>query len=230
MAKIWHGLLFWQGWVIISKVDRLIYRRGKSRLLIGNKTNMQRTHKVFIGIAVVMLVSVMGVGVYAAHPAEFGTEYDDHREKKLDKQLDKAEKKLDSFESRIESAWGMHDGNKRAVTIQGDGSYRVSGVKVVSVNASGNMLTVEFFGFTREVSVAGARLIGGGKQITLADFQVGDMLTGKGTFNQTTRAIGVQEVHNLSYRNRASTDINNRIQALLEQIRKLQEQIKNLRQ
>ena len=88
---------------------------------------------------------------------------------------------------------------------------------------------VEFFGFTREVSVAGARLIGGGKSVTLADFQTGDMLTGKGTFNPTTRAISVQEVHNLSYRNRASADINARIQALLEMIRKLQEQIQTLR-
>lgn len=178
--------------------------------------NMQ---KVLIGIMVAVFISTVGVGVYA----------DDNNEKKVEKQFDKVEKKLESFESRLENAWGLNDGNKRAVTMQGDGSYRVSGVKVVSVNVSGNMLTVEFFGFTREVSVAGARIIGGGKQITLADFQAGDILTGKGTFNQTTRAIGVQEVHNLSYRNRASTDINNRIQALLDMIRKLQEQIQALR-
>lgn len=178
-------------------------------------------------MAVAVLVSVVGIGVYA--------ENDDNTmmhsmDKKVEKRLDQVEKHLESFENKIESAWMVNDGNKRAVTMQGDGSYRVSGVKVVSVNASGNMLTVEFFGFTREVSVAGARLIGGGKHITLADFQAGDILTGKGTFNQTTRAIGVQEVHNLSYRNRASTDINNRIQALLEMIRKLQEQIKAMRQ
>ncbi len=152
-----------------------------------------------------------------------------HMGKKVEKQLDKAEKKLDSFESRLEHAWGLHDGNKRAVTMQSDGSYRVSGVKVVSVNASANALTVEFFGFTREVSVAGARLIGGGKTITLADFQAGDMLTGRGTFNTATRVIAVAEVHNLSYRHRASSDINARIQALLDMIKKLQEQIQSLR-
>ena len=179
---------------------------------------MQRKQKILLGIMAAVLVSAMGVGAYA-----------DNNEKKLDKQLNSVEKKLESFESQIERAWGLHDGHRRSVTMQADGSYHVSGVKVVSVNASGNMLTVEFFGFTREVSVAGARLIGGGKLITIADFQAGDILTGKGTFNQTTRAIGVQEVHNLSYHNRVSTDINNRIQALLEQIRKLQEQIKALR-
>ena len=179
---------------------------------------MQRKQKILLGIMAAVLVSAMGVGVYA-----------DNDEKKVEKQLDKTEKQLESFESRLENAWGLNDGNKRAVTMQGDGSYRVSGVKVVSVNASGNMLMVEFFGFTREVGVAGARLIGGGRSITLADFQAGDVLTGKGTFNQTTRTIGVQEVHNLSYRNRASTDINNRIQALLDQIKKLQERIEAMR-
>ena len=189
---------------------------------------MQKTHKVLIGMVVAMLVSLVGVGVYADH------DDDDHgmmnsMSPKVDKRLDKVEKQLESFEHKIESAWLVNDGNKRAVTMQGDGSYRVSGVKVVSVNATDNKLTVEFFGFTREVSVAGARLLGGGNHITLADFQAGDMLTGKGTFNQTTRAISVQEVHNLSYRNRASADINARIQALLDMIRKLQEQIQAMR-
>ena len=113
--------------------------------------------------------------------------------------------------------------------MQSDGSYRVSGVKVVSVNASGNMLTVEFFGFTREVSVAGAWLISGSKHLTLADFQAGDILMGKGTFNQTTRAIGVREVYNLSYRHRLSSDLNSRIQGLLDQIKKLQERIEAMR-
>ena len=171
-----------------------------------------------MGVIVAFLVAAMGVGVYA-----------DNNDDKADKKLDKLEKQLDSFENRIENAWGLNDGNKRAVTMQGDGSYRVSGVKVVSVNASGNMLMVEFFGFTREVSVAGARLIGGGKNITLADFKAGDILTGKGTFNQSTKAIGVQEIRNLSYRNRVSDDINSRIQALLDQIKKLQERIATLR-
>lgn len=179
---------------------------------------MQRTQKVLLGVMVALLVSAMGVGVYA-----------DNDDKKMDKKLDKAEKHLESFESRLENAWGLNDGNKRAVTMQGDGSYRVSGVKVVSVNASANKLTVEFFGFTREVSVADARLIGGGRHITLADFQAGDMLMAKGTFNQSTKVIGVQEVHNLSYRNRASGDINARIQALLDQIKKLQERIAAMR-
>lgn len=196
-------------------------------LLVGNKVYMQRTQKVLIGMVVAMLVSVVGVGVYA--------ENDDNAtmhsiDKKAEKRLDKVEKHLESFENKIESAWSVNDGNKRAIIMQGDGSYRVSGVRVVSVNASGNMLTVEFFGFTREVSVAGARIIGGGKQITLADFQAGDVLMAKGTFNQNPKEIGVQEVHNLSYRNRASSDINARIQALLEMIRKLQEQIKTMRQ
>lgn len=186
----------------------------------------QKTAKIIVGTLVLGIVSLGGVAAYA--------ERDDDRrveqvEKKIEKTLNQAERKLETFESRMDSAWGLHDDNKRAVTMQHDGTYRVSGVEVKSVNASAQTLTVEFFGFTREVSVAGAKLIGGGKTITLADFQVGDKLTGAGSFNPTTRAITVREVHNLSYRNRASSDIQTRIQELLEMVRKLQEQLQSLR-
>lgn len=162
-----------------------------------------------------LFVSVSAVAVYADHDDD--SSMGNHMEKKME-----------TFESRLENAWGFNDGNKRAVTMQHNGTYRVSGVEVKSVNASAQTLTVEFFGFTREVSVVGARLIGGGRTITLADFQAGDKLTAKGTFDTATRVIKVHEVHNTSYRNRATGDIQARIQELLEMIRKLQEQIRNL--
>lgn len=174
-----------------------------------------KTPKILFGALLAVFVSVAAVAVYADN--------DDMAPG------DHMEKRLETFESRMEHAWGLQDGNKRAVTMQHDGTYHVSGVEVKAINTSSQMLTVEFFGFTREVSVAGAKLIGGGKTITLADFQIGDKLTGKGTFDPATRAIGVREVHNMTYRNRASTDIQARIQELLEMIRQLQEKIRSMR-
>jgi DNA-directed RNA polymerase subunit L len=149
---------------------------------------------------------------------------------KMEKALNKVEKKLEKFEDKIESAWNVHAG-ERAVTMRANGDFRVSGVEVVSVNASSNILRVRFFGFERDINVAGARLIGGGRTITLADFLAGDKLTGSGNFNESTRAITVRDIHNLSYRNRGvnTTAIQNRINELLEAVRKLEEQLRQAR-
>ena len=186
-----------------------------------------KNQKIILGLLLAVFVSISAAAVYAENDDD--SPMGNRMEKKMEKTVNQMEKKLETFESRLENAWGLNDGNKRAVTMQHDGTYRVSGVEVKSVNASAQTLTVEFFGFTREVSVAGAKLIGGGRTITLADFQVGDKLTAKGMFDTATRAIKVYEVHNTSYRNRASGDIQARIQELLEMIRKLQEQIRTMR-
>lgn len=188
---------------------------------------IQKTSKILLGALLAVLISTVAIVAYAEDDDE--DRKMDRMEKKMEKSVNQMERKLESFEGRIEHAWGLNDGNKRAVTMQHDGTYRVGGVEVKAVNASSQMLTVEFFGFTRDVSVTGAKLIGGGRTITLADFQVGDKLMGRGSFNPTTRAITVHEVHNLSYRNRASSDIQARIQELLDMIRKLQEQIQSLK-
>ena len=170
-----------------------------------------------------MAIAAMGMApfVFAEHGNESTSE---HAEKKITQM----EKKLDRFEDRLEDAWKYNDG-RSAVVMHANGDFRISGVKVKSVNADGKKITVEFFGFSREVSVDGTRLIGAGKAITLADFKEGDMLTGSGNFNAATRTISVREVHNLSYRTRQSTDIEARIKELLEMIRQLQEKIRSLR-
>lgn len=160
--------------------------------------------------------------------ASFVYAENDKGERKLDKQIAGVEKTLGRFEDQVNKAWEINVG-ERAVTMQANGNFHVSGVKVNSVNSSGNMLNVEFFGFNRDVSVAGAKLLGSGKTITLADFQAGDMLRAKGNFNASTKTISVQEIHNLSYNNRATGNIQARINELLELVRKLQTQLAELR-
>jgi ribosomal protein S30 len=147
--------------------------------------------------------------------------------KKVDKAVTALQKNIEKFEDRIEKAWEINDG-RRAVTMNASGDFRVSGVEVVSVNASSNILRVRFFGFERDINVTGARLIGGGRTITLADFQAGDKLSGSGNFNETTRAITVKEIHNLSYRNRNTANVEARIQELLKMIEQLKEQLKKV--
>ena len=193
---------------------------------------IHKTPKILFGLLLAILVSLSAAAVYADHDDEGSNSGPGSRMmgKKIDKMSGHMEKKLETFEHRLENAWSHNEGSNRAVIMQQDGTYRVSGVVVKAVNASAQTLTVEFFGFTRDVSVAGAKLIAGGQTVTLADFQAGDKLSGKGMFDPVTRAIKVDEVHNLTFRNRASGDIQTRIQQLLDMVRKLQEQIRNLRQ
>lgn len=162
-----------------------------------------------------------------AAPAVFAE--NDGSTNKVEKKTVQLEKKLEKFEDQLDHAWQFNDG-RRAVTMQADGSFRVSGVVVKSVNVDGKKITVEFFGFTREVSVAEARFIGGGQTITLADVKEGDNLTARGRFDVATKVIHVAEIHDLTYKTRRSGDIQARIQELLEMIRQLQERVKNLRQ
>lgn len=179
-------------------------------------------HKnLILGAVFLSLVAVV------ATPVAFAE--NDNGTNKVEKKAVQFEKKLEKFEDQLEHAWQYNDG-RRAVTMQADGSFRVSGVVVKSVNADGKKITVEFFGFTREVSVAEARFIGGGQTITLADVKEGDNLTARGRFDAAAKIIHVKEVHDLSYNARRSGDIQARIQELLEMIRQLQERIKNLRQ
>ena len=178
-------------------------------------------NKLFMAAAIAALLVGSAPLVYAENST-------DHMEKKFDKQMMGVEKTLGRFEDQINKAWEVNMG-ERAVSMQANGNFNVSGVKVNSVNASGNMLNVEFFGFNRDVNVAGAKLIGGGKTITLADFQAGDMLRARGNFNASTKTISVHEIHNLSHNNRASGNIQTRINELLELVRKLQTQLAELR-
>lgn len=183
-------------------------------------------NKILMAVAIAILAAAGSASFVHAEQGYSGTA--NMVEKRLDKQIDHVEKTVGRFEDTVEKAWTVNVG-ERAVTMHANGNFRVSGVKVNSVNASGNMLNVEFFGFNRDVSVAGAKFIGGGKTITLADFQAGDMLSGNGNFNSSTKVLTVNEVHNLSYRNRASGDLQLRINELLNLVKKLQEQLNALR-
>jgi len=113
-----------------------------------------------------------------------------------------------------------------AVTIRANGDFRVSGVSVNSVNSSTNVINVSFFGFTRDVNVSGAKIFGGGQEISLGDIQAGDKLNASGNYNVTTRAITVYEIKNVTMR-KNTLDIQARIQQLLEMIQKLQEQLRS---
>lgn len=143
------------------------------------------------------------------------------------KGLEKATQAIQKMDAKLsgdlEKAWKIGD-NEHSVMIRANGEFRVHGAKVNSVSDS--VLNVSLFGFSRDVNVAGAKLIGGGNALSLADFKAGDVLVATGKFDAQAKTITVSEIHNLSFRKDTST-IEARIAELLKMVRQLQNQLKN---
>lgn len=139
------------------------------------------------------------------------------------------EKKIESIENKLERGqdWAMKiEGESRAVMMKADGGFQVRGVEVVAVNTAANTITGKLYGFSREVSVAGAKLRGAGGSITLTDIQVGDKLTAWGKFDESNRSITVNEVRDLTLRQVDQSATRSRIEELLKMIRELQAKLR----
>ena len=135
------------------------------------------------------------------------------------KKIESLEKRINRLDDAFENFHAEEGNAGRAVIVRENGDFRIRGAVVNSVAASTSMINVSFYGFSRDVNVAGAKLIGAGKQIQLSDFRAGDVLTASGNFNEATRVITVKEIHNLSYAKRGfSDDIQRRIDELLRLI------------
>lgn len=148
----------------------------------------------------------------------------------VEKVENKVAKTLVSLESKLERGqdWVMKSAEEaRSVILKADGGFQVRGAEVVSVNVSGSTITAKLYGFTKEVSVAGAKISAvGGSSVTLADFKAGDKVAAWGTFDENTKAIKVSELRNITVRSQANAAIQARIDELLKMIRELQEKIK----
>ena len=111
--------------------------------------------------------------------------------------------------------------NKKAAIIEEDGDFKVNGVTANSVNVSANTINVTFFGFTRDINVSGAKFFSGGKSISLSDIQSGDKLNATGNYNASTKAVTVEEVRDTTLRTQNISEIQKRIQQLIDMINAL---------
>ena len=134
--------------------------------------------------------------------------------------------------NRLEDAFNyfLSDDVNRGVIVRDNGDFRVRGAVVNSISEANNTVNVTFYGFTRDVSLAGAKLIGGGSEIKLSDFRTGDKLAAHGNFNELTKSLTIKEVHNISYNRGVRTgDIEKRINELLKMIEELKAKLNGLR-
>jgi len=110
---------------------------------------------------------------------------------------------------------------QQAVVIRANGDFRVNGVIANSVNASSSLINVTFFGFTRDINVSGAKIIGGGRVLSLSDIQPGDKLNAVGNYNAATKVITVYEIQDVTLRSQNISEIQKRIQQLMDMINAL---------
>lgn len=122
------------------------------------------------------------------------------------------------------------DNTQESVVIQPNGNFRVTGAVLNSVSTSTNTINASIFNFSRDVSVASATIFGAGKQIVLTDLQAGDKLVVTGNFNRTNHVITISDINDVTYVNRNNLNIQNQIQALMQQVQLLQQQLQALLQ
>lgn len=122
-------------------------------------------------------------------------------------------------------------GDQQSGIIRPNGDFRVTGVTVNSISTSTNTLNVSFFGFTRDVNISGAQIFArGGAAITISDIRAGDKLVATGNFNSSTKALTVKQIRDVSLeRSNAADNLQQRINQLLELVKKLQDQLNALR-
>lgn len=147
---------------------------------------------------------------------------------------EKIEKKIEKVETKIKS-WVDNDPEKslgvgigsgvESVVMRQDGSFRVTGAVVNSVN--GYSVNVSLYGFSRDVSLAGAELTGSGGSITMSDIKAGDKLSARGVYNKTTKVITVTKVLDISSKKSSEmANIEARINELFALLEKLRAQLK----
>lgn len=115
-------------------------------------------------------------------------------------------------------------GQKGLVVTPSD-EVMIGGAKVVSVNSSTYNLNV--LGLTVSVATNSDTKFSGTASTT--GVAVGDMVSVKGTIDETTGVITAKQVRDESQVSSAVSDLQAKIKALQDQIRQLLEQAKNLR-
>jgi len=155
----------------------------------------------------------------------------------------KAEQNSGNYESKnvistageFENDWkganglGFGTGQESAI-IRPNGDFRVTGAIANSIDASAGTVNATLLGLSRTVSLSGAKIRGGGKTLSLSDIQAGDRLNAMGNYNATVHTATVSQVVDLSYANRQTSDLQSRIQQLLQLVQQLQAQLKALQQ
>ncbi|HEY4496925.1 MAG TPA: hypothetical protein VI432_02145 [Candidatus Paceibacterota bacterium] len=120
------------------------------------------------------------------------------------------------------------------LTIIGIGANSTEGrIRMTEANLdaiSGTDLEVSVWGMKFKIDASRAKITGPGRSITISDMKVADKLLINGQIDKGTNLVIAEVIFDRSLQRQAVTDIEARINALLEQIKKLQEEFKKSQQ
>lgn len=125
------------------------------------------------------------------------------------------------------------------MTIGANGAVRVTAAKVTGIN--GSTMTVSLFGLSLSVDTSQAQIIGGivlppistttpstttsTPTVGQTQVSIGDLVSVNGTMNQTSGVIQAQTVRDLTVQSQSTSNIQSRIQQLLQLIQQLRAQL-----
>lgn len=118
-----------------------------------------------------------------------------------------------------------NNSTKESLSVNASGAFSMTGVTVVSVDASANTITGMLYGVMKTVSVAGATITGGGASITLSSVRPGDKLSVNGTFDESTQSATISSVNDVSYATQNTAGVQTQINQLLQLVQQLQAQL-----
>lgn len=130
------------------------------------------------------------------------------------------------YEVKIKSEnMGSSVGSKIGFSINPSGNVQFGGAKFVSLSGSNVSITIYGLPLTF-VTNSSTNLVG---VASLGDMKSGDILSGKGQIDQSSGSITALHIRNESQTSSRIADLEKQIQALLEQLKKLQSEVKNVR-
>lgn len=141
-----------------------------------------------------------------------------------DEEIRDIEKLFDRFTNRLEKTELKLDKAPMSMAITSQKKATFINVNLEAI--SGTNLTVKIFGLTFTVDASGAKIYGGGKEMTISDLKVGNKLLIKGIVDETTGVIKATRIHDRSFHSTTITNIRARIQELLKQIEELRAKLR----
>jgi len=199
----------------------MVYNKHKGRVRqILTKMNRKLITKI-LGASLVLVLTLVIAGSALANENE-NESSNSVRSKAKEASQSKTGGTLGWGEMKKLSDYDKEENRRgEAAVVKANGDFRVNGVTANSVNASSSLINVTFFGITRDVNVSGVKIMGGGRALSLSDVQAGDKLNAAGNYNATTKVITVYEIQDVTSRTQNISEIQKRIQQLMDMINAL---------
>lgn len=149
------------------------------------------------------LVIMLGLGLYSS---VYAGNVDPASHQKIEKVYENVQKAV----------------SKLSLIINADGTVQFGGAKFVSLNGSNIYITAYGLPLTLSTN-SNTQILG---VASLSNMIAGDTLSGKGSINQSTGIITASSIRNESQNQQKIIDLENQIKSLMEQLKRLQVEMK----